>query len=163
MIKYIFMLVGILISTTSMAFEVEGNGQIYYAIDGDTVLMSGVDDNVYQFLKNKSHDKDNFNDRFNSIKMRIGNINTKESKHKDKSKNTEAGKEAGRYLKQLVEKDYFNFFCWDIGDYGRPICSVYNQKLDIGEHMIQKGFSDYVTYWGKHPRWHQRYINADSN
>lgn len=160
MIKYLLIFMAVAFIMPSHAFEISGKGQIYYVIDGDTVLMSGVQNDVYRFLKNQSHDKDNFNDRYNSIKIRIGNINTKESKHRDKSRNSKAGEEAGNYLKNLVEKKYFNFYCWDIGDHGRPICSVFNEQIDIGEHMIKRGYTDYVTYWGKHPKWHKRYSEA---
>ena len=109
MLKYILMVTLATFSFTVNAFDIDGNGKIYYVIDGDTVLMSDVGDETYKFLKQKSHKKENFDDRFNSIKIRIGNINTKESVHKDKTKNTKDGKEASDYLKKLVEKKNFKF------------------------------------------------------
>jgi hypothetical protein len=39
-----------------------------------------------------------------------------------------------------------------VGKYGRPICSVSAANIgDIGLYLIQNGFSEYITHWGRHP------------
>lgn len=140
------------------SFEVYGEGRIYSVVDGDTLWVSGINQEIYDFLWKKSGDKDHFIPKYNSVKMRIGGIDTSESNHFDKRLNTDKGKKSKYYLKNLVEKDKAKFVCWDIGYHNRPICMVNASTIgDIGLHMIRNGHTKYNQDFGDHPYLHDHY------
>ncbi|MFS1429694.1 thermonuclease family protein [Vibrio splendidus] len=141
---------------------IKGSGQIYRVIDGDTLLVTFDDRGIYKNLKSKTTSKkeqSHFNDKYGTVKFRLGNVNTAESVHTDASKNSAEGKVASNYVKSAWEKKKVNFVCWDFGHYGRAICSVSYNGLDLGVDLIRKGYSDYEYKWGKHPFTHKAYMN----
>lgn len=148
-------------SVAEKQFEIHGEGKIYRVTDGDTLWVTGIEKDVYRALWERSGDDDHFNHKYRSVKMRIGAIDTAESTHKDKRKNTYQGKVSSNYLRSRVEKDSAGFVCWDIGKYNRPICMVNAESIgDIGLHMIENGHSHYDTRFGLHPYLHREYLSA---
>lgn len=169
-----FMVIALISSTSvyakdnlSWSNKIMGQGVIYDVVDGDTVWVNVSDSkvfNTFYALADTSYKKEALRQRYKSVKMRIANTNTEESVHRDSSKNSAAGKNSSNYLKSIASKKNAKFVCWDHGDYGRPICSVEfsttNGYVDIGFRMITKGYSPYVTRWGKHPYAHKEYAEA---
>ena len=145
---------------------VEGTGYVYRVIDGDTMMVTFDDRGTYNKLKSTAKTKQElgyFNDKYGTARFRIGNINTAESVHKDASKNSAEGKAASNYVKSAWEKKKVNFICWDFGRYGRAICSISHNGMDLGVDLIRKGYSDYIYQWGKHPIMHDIYMKEMRN
>ncbi|WP_157665680.1 thermonuclease family protein [Marinobacter salarius] len=155
-----------------MEFDLRGEGGIDYVIDGDTAFVEMKDRAVWTQLRNQALIKQkqtgrdlNIGDNFRaygnvlSVKVRMGHIDTAESEHRDESKNTASGEAASTYAKNLFSDDPATFVCWEIGYYGRPICSVQTPDGDWGKLMIEGGYATYITKWGKHPLFHREYSN----
>lgn len=142
-----------------------GEGTVYRAVDGDTFVVNVTSPGVYQQIKalaNSPEAREYLNDRYQSFRIRLAATNTEESKHRDKRKNTEAGRAVAQYMANLTEGKPVKFACWKLGDYHRAICSMELSGQDIGLHLIERGLSPYVTYFGKHPYLHQQYQAAAS-
>jgi len=153
------------------AFEIAGAGQVTYVADGDTFRVEADDSEVWQALRQQAAQEQqktnrnlNVDQRFdaptNSFVIRVGNIDTAESVHPDASRNSAAGKRASEYAQDLLRNQEVSFICWDIGYYGRVICSVWNEQWEFGSHMIARGLSPYITEYGQHPFWHEGYQKA---
>lgn len=149
-------------STVSAAvqFDIQGKASVFRAADGDTLILTGVEDRHYWALKKRSGDQRHFWDKYRSVKVRIGNLMVEESSHKDKRRNTAFGRQVAGYVKDLMEGRSVNYRCWDIGDYGRPICSVSFSGTDLGIHLIERGMGRYGTGYGPHPYLHSQYQRA---
>jgi len=159
--RFLIALLGALFFSQAQAFDVQGSGYIYRAVDGDTYWVSGIEPQVYRQLYSQSRDSDHFNDRYRSVKMRLGAVDTAESVHTNEARNTLRGKSISAHMKRLTEDQQVTFRCWDVGKYGRPICSVSASNIgDIGLYLIQNGFSEYVTHWGRHPYLDAQYRRA---
>ena len=166
-----FMAVVVLLSAGSahtanseVLFNVEGEGYVYDAIDGDTFWVNVDNTEVFTYLYDKARDNRHFRPKYQSIKMRLGNTNTAESEHQDKWRNTAEGARTSQLIRQITAKRRVRFHCWDIGDYNRPICSLrFNQVGDLGVFLIENGFSDYITKYGYSPRMHKEYSRAAMN
>lgn len=164
MIRAFALIVCLALSGSAFAerqFEIHGEGQIYSVSDGDTMWVTGINQEVYTALWEKSQDEDHFRHKYRSVKMRVGGIDTAESNHLDKSKNTYQGKVSSDHLRSKIEKGKARFVCWDIGKYNRPICMIYAASIgDVGLYMIQNGHSAYETRFGLHPYLHEQYRSA---
>lgn len=161
-------------SADASQFLIKGTGAVSYVVDGDTLDIRADDSAVWGELRQKAieaqtrYQRDMNIDRiFDSGKLsfrtRIGNINTPESVHRDKSKNTPAGRRAAEYARSLISRKNVEFVCWDIGYYGRPICSVLTAEFDFGITMISAGHTPYITKYSRHPFWHDEYAKAAKN
>lgn len=142
---------------------ISGHGKIVKVIDGDTIWVKVNSDDFNNFMKFSSTDDElkALRDYNQTVKMRIGGINTAESVHPDKRRNTLAGKMASRELKQWAKRgSNADYSCYQHGKYGRPVCAVSINNKDIGLHMIANGFSKYVTYFGKSPFYDEEYTKA---
>lgn len=171
MIKKITISVGILLSTLSIQVTagnlstsnmIEGTGYVYRVIDGDTYDINADSQDIYDQLKSSSSGKElkYFKDKYKNFRIRLANTNTAESKHPDAHRNSAEGQNASSYAKKLIEKKKIHFSCWDHGRYGRLICSVSIDGKDVGINLIENGYSDYVTSWGKHPYLDNQYNNS---
>lgn len=140
-----------------------GSGVVYRAVDGDTFIVNVDHPAIYQEIKalaSTPEARKYLNDKYQSFRIRLAATDTEESKHKDKWRNTEAGKETARYVARITEKRSTQFACWTLGDHHRVICSMEIAGQDLGLHLIEGGFSPYVTYFGKHPYLHEVYQAA---
>lgn len=158
--------------SSAFAFEVAGTGQVTKVADGDTFTVSAESTGSWEALRshaaakqeNSGRDLDvgqRFGADNQSFVIRVGNIDTAESVHPDQSRNSKAGKVASNYARDLLLGERVSFRCWDIGYYGRAICSVWNDQWEFGSHMIARGLSHYVTDYGEHPFWHDGYQKAE--
>ncbi len=85
--------------------------------------------------------------------VRVGNVDTAESE-------TVAGQEAEQFARSLLEGQRGTLYCWDIGYYGRPICSFWTNGWEYGQTLIEKGYSVYETRYGRHPLFDTEYTAA---
>lgn len=156
-------------------FMVEGSGTVSFVADGDTMRVevdspeswSSLKQHAIQAQKDRQRDL-RVDDRFwtnpKSFLTRIGSIDTAESVSLDpKKKNTAAGKMASNYAKKLMNGKRVSFACWEIGYYGRPVCSIWTPDFEFGTHMIKQGHTDYKTKYGRHPFWHSKYKAAQNH
>jgi len=142
---------------------IKGDGFVYRVVDGDTYIVNVKSDKVYAALKSQaktSNEKQHFKDKYKAFKIRLGNIDTAESKHVDKSRNSQIGVSTSAYVKKKLNKQKISFTCWDFGKYGRAICSVRLGGKDLGLHLLKQGFSTYYTVFGAHPYLDEEYSRA---
>lgn len=143
--------------------EIAGEGMVYRVIDGDTLIVN-TDRQTYLNLKSHASKESTklMNDKHNSFRIRLAAIDTPESVHRDKSKNSAAGTEASAFMKKLSGDKMVNFKCWAVEKHGRFLCSAELKETaeDLGLLLIQSGFSTYVTKYGKHPYLHREYLQA---
>lgn len=151
-------------------FAINGKARVIYVVDGDTMNISVRDPETWETLRDKAKIAENnrqrnlnigrtFKERDHSFRVRIGGIDTPESVHPDKSRNTPEGKEASRFAKSIISDKNVGFACWDIGHHGRPICSIWSSEGDFATQIIEAGYSQYIVKYGKHPFWHDHYSN----
>lgn len=161
-----------LIAQTTGSFDLRMRGTITRVVDGDTVIFRPLDSGNWDLIRakaaeaEKNYQRDlNLNSKYRNqdktFTIRVGNIDTPESRHPDPSRNTPEGKIASAYAKELLTNSDVSVICWEIGFYGRAICSIWNSDFEFGSHMIRKNFSDYITRFGNHPVWHQMYLDAE--
>lgn len=138
-------------------------GTVYRVIDGDTYVVN-VDDAAFarfQAAAGKDQRRNRYLDpRFNSIRVRLANVDTPESVHANPKMNTQAGRDASAAVKRLIEGKQVEVRCHDWGQYGRSICNVLLGGSDVGLWLIQQGHSEYVSRWGKNPYMHREYTQA---
>lgn len=149
-------------------FAIKGTATVTYVVDGDTMDVSADSQESWNDLRaeayraQESYQRDmnvdrTFKPQGNSFRVRIGGIDTPESVHRDKRKNTPEGKIASNYAKSIIDGKRVNYACWEIGYYGRPICSIYTDQMDFATAMMEAGHTEYVTKYGRHPFWHDHY------
>lgn len=143
----------------SVQSPVYGEGEIVRVVDGDTyVLRVGTSELLSMMesgVSSKIVDKSDL-----SVKLRMFGINTPESVHPDKRKNTKEGVEISKYVKSYLNGREVEYICFGIGYYGRPLCSIGVEGRDFGIHLIENCMSDYVTKYGEHPYFHDEYEAA---
>lgn len=151
-----------LMATNASAFNVFNEvGKVVKVVDGDTLVVE-ANQRLYSGLSIIANSRSrSLKSRYGTITIRVANINTPESVHRDESKNTVEGVVASNFAKKLLSQgDYVTLSCWDVGKYGRAICSVDKNGSDFGLAMIRGGHSEYITCFGKHPVQHERYKKA---
>lgn len=142
-----------------------GKAQVYRVIDGDTFVVNDYSDKNYFALRAFAAKTDQglkyFNDKYRSFRIRLATTDTAESKHVDKSRNTDAGKVASNYSEEQLTGKNIDYTCWKVGNYKRMICSISLNGKDYGIQLIENGYSSYHTKFGKHPYLHKEYQAAD--
>jgi len=157
-------------SELSISSPIYAEGRIYKAADGDTIRINLPEKSFSQFQRvDYPRAIEHMNDRYRSILVRLGGVNAKESVHYDSRKNTKEGRDASGFMKSIATNGRpVLLACWDVGDKGRPICSVQLKAFsepeqgDLGALLIKAGYSEYVTYWGEHPFHHDLYKQLDN-
>lgn len=146
--KFITLVTTLILGTTSIAthaaedFDLRGQGTIIYVTDGDTFIIKADSARSVSLLRQKAaadeqrYQRDlNIDDRFRlqeqTFVVRVGNIDTEESVHVDRSKNTAAGQYASSYAKKLLFQERVNFRCWEIGYYARGI--KYSRRYNLSD------------------------------
>ncbi|WP_049722715.1 hypothetical protein [Gilvimarinus polysaccharolyticus] len=166
-----FVLGGLLLLPTAYGFEVQGEGEVVWVADGDSFYFKPDDTLMWEKLKRRARDKqvetgrwlrvgDRFKYEDKSFLVRVGNVNTAESAPLGQGNSTAAGQLATAFAKQVLMGTRGTLFCWDIGYYGRPICSFWTHDWEYGQRLIANDHSDYVTKYGRHPRFHKKYVGA---
>jgi endonuclease YncB( thermonuclease family) len=177
MLKHTLILIA-LASPLSLSAEIlspsniiSGTGFIYKASDGDTFRVNVDSMSSYSRLKSTAVASMNakptkkeikrlshYRDKYKSIKIRLAGVDTPESDHVDKSRNTKDGADISTIVKKALSKKKVSYSCWGYGHHGRLICSVNVNGLgDVGEFLIKNGYSKYIVKYGKHPLYHDIY------
>lgn len=79
--------------------------------------------------------------------VRLIGIDTPESVHPDKEKNTEEGNTASEYLKNLIEDEYVQLE-YDIqttDKYGRLLAYVYHDGKMVNEMLLESGHAELMS------------------
>jgi endonuclease YncB( thermonuclease family) len=152
------------VSAVEMA---SGRGKIVRVYDGDTFMVesdgaafASVKAMAWRLTDGGEYPKLRINPTQKTFVVRLGNVDTPESVHRDKSRNSVEGKMASMFAKENFSGSNVSFACWDVGKYGRFICSIKDDKQDFGLQLMAAGHTDYVTCWGKHPYLHKEYSKA---
>lgn len=159
-----YLLLSLLVATAPSAVKAEmsrnniiqGSASVYRVIDGDTFILNLSDTENYFLIKNSAKntfDTKYFKDRYRSFRVRLANVNTAEL-------GTNRGDVTAKYVRDLIGKKKVSYSCWDFGKKNRVICSISNEGKDLGSHLINKGYSDYITHFGTHPYLHKEYKKA---
>ena len=162
MLKNTILLFTILFSNFVFANVIVGKGTISYVVDGDTFDVQVYDSNSIQELLNADYvGFKHVDTRKNTFRIRLANINTEESKHKNSEKNTQFGSETSEVVKQTFTGKEGEFRCYKKGNYDRAICSFITERnIDMGYWLIENEYSPYVKNWGRHPEFHREYVKA---
>lgn len=146
-------------SFSSFADYISGEGRIARVKDGDTfVIQSSATSRLYN--AGMVLGEYNVNLKKQLFVLRVANIDTQESVHKDSSRNTDFGASTSEYVKNNFLDENISFTCYKKGNFDRAICSFSVNGKDFGIHMIENGYSTYLTKYGRHPTMHREYSNA---
>ena len=98
-------------------------------------------------------------------RIRFLNVDTPESVHPDKHRNTRLGKQASNYTKKRLSGKYISLeFDGDKrGKYGRLLAYVSLDKNNFNLELVQKGWSPYYTKYGKSQKYHDPFILAQNH
>ncbi|TBW57476.1 hypothetical protein EZI54_07395 [Marinobacter halodurans] len=167
--KHIITLFIALIITPVPAFAlspsapVSGTATVINVVDGDTydlqldsqqkfnAIYQSVGANEHQYMQPES----------SSIRVRLGSIDTAESKHPDASKNTAEGRRASAIVASKLQGARVGYKCYDLGYYKRVICHISQNNQDLGAWLIQLDLSDYIDQYGRDPYLHELYTRLD--
>ncbi len=152
-------------SPITPSYPAIGTAVVYRVVDGDTFVVNLDDPALFQrFTSAAGSDRGRLrylDERFQSIRVRLANVDTPESVHSNKALNTAEGKAISLEVKRMIEGKPVQVLCHDWDRYGRSICSVrLAGNQDLGLWLIQSGYSPYVTRWGKNPYLHTEYSRA---
>lgn len=112
----------------SASVELHGPYHVERVVDGDTIVVS---------IDNKN------------VKVRLIGMDTPESVHPNKEKNTAEGKQASDWVKHLLAGQQV-FLEYDVGQtdrYGRTLAYVYlaDQKTMVNRLLLEKGLAQTMT------------------
>lgn len=107
-------------------------------IDGKYLITEVVDGDTYKIHYEGKEQK-----------IRLIGVDTPESVHPDKTKNTNYGKQASDYVKQLIENQYISleFDVSKTDKYGRLLAYVYLENGQmLNEKLVKEGYAQVATY-----------------
>lgn len=107
------------------------------------------DENLYNVISVVDGDTFKINYDGEEAKVRLIGIDTPESVHPDKTKNTSYGKEASNYTKNLIERKNIKleFDVSKTDKYGRLLAYVYLENGEmLNEKLIKEGYAQIATY-----------------
>ncbi len=97
-------------------------------------------------------------------------VNTEESVHPDKKRNTEFGKETSDHVKELLKHNsgaLSGFLEFEAGrrrgKYGRLLCYVFPQnplQFNLNLYLVRQGYSAYYTSYGHSRKYHDEFREA---
>lgn len=158
--KYLLITFLLLFSVNAYSY-IEGNAKINYVVDGDTFDLKVDNTDILKMLmKQNIVSKEHINLKNKTFRVRLANIDTSESTHYDKSKNTKKGKETSNVVKDRYSYKEVKYICYKKGKYNRAICDIYTQEGNIGVWLIENNYSPYVTDFGRHPTQDKQFRNA---
>ena len=154
----------------SYAVTIEGNGVVDRVVDGDTLVVRVTHQPTFNQFIAAAQGNDRrmryLSTRDQTIRVRLGSVDTAESVHVNAARNSAEGQEASRVVKRLMDRQPVSFQCYDFGRYGRSICnigfSLNGQRTDLGAWLIANGYSQYVTAWGRNPSLDAQYRQAEA-
>lgn len=167
--------ISLLFAAHASAAAIEGVGHISRVVDGDTMVVRVSHDQTFQQFIAAAQGNDRrmryINRRDQTIRVRLGSVDTAESVHANPNRNSAEGARVSQIVKRMLDRQPVSFQCYDFGRYGRSICNIgFNlngRPTDLGAWLIANGYSRYVTAWGRNPymdaQYRQAEAHADSN
>jgi len=142
-------------------FDIQGYGIVKSVVDGDTYDILSVRQEPVSELQRHAAVRSTRYINGSTFRVRLASVDTEESNHPDKSRNTKKGKLTKIAVKKMLEGRNVHYKCYDIGKYGRAICNISlviaNRKVDVGAKLISLGLSKYETKYGVNPYMHDVY------
>jgi micrococcal nuclease len=98
-------------------------------------------------------------------RIRLLNVDTPESVHPDKTRNTSLGKQASDYTKERLSGKFVSleFEGKRRGKYGRLLAYVILDNTNFNLELVQNGWSPYYTKYGKSKRYHEKFRLAQEH
>ena len=92
-------------------------------------------------------------------RIRLLNVDTPESVHPDKTRNTSLGKQASDYTKKRLAGKFVSleFDGKKRGKYGRLLAYVILDNTNFNLELVQNGWSPYYTKYGESKRYHEKF------
>ncbi len=145
MIQYTIAIIIILIGLITGSIKKEEILSIFQDNSTQTQEFAG------KYLVTKVVDGDTYKINYEGKeqKVRLIGIDTPESVHPNKEKNTNYGKQASNYVKQLIENQYITleFDISKTDKYGRLLAYVYLENGEmLNEKLIKEGYAKVATY-----------------
>ncbi|MCP3944981.1 MAG: nuclease, partial [Desulfobacteraceae bacterium] len=121
-----------------------GQYKVLKVVDGDTI------DVLYMGAKER---------------VRLLNVDTPESVHPDKSKNTFMGQKASAYTKKRLDNKSVDleFESKLRGRYGRLLAYVIVDGVNYNLELVRNGWSPYHTKYGTSKKYHTHFMSAEQN
>ena len=107
-------------------------------IEGKYLILEVVDGDTYKIRYNGEEKK-----------VRLIGVDTPESVHPDKAKNSNYGKTASNYVKELIENKYVSleFDVSQTDKYGRLLAYIYLENSEmLNEKLLKEGYAQIATY-----------------
>lgn len=107
-------------------------------IEGKYLILEVVDGDTYKIRYNGEEKK-----------VRLIGVDTPESVHPDKAKNSDYGKTASNYVKELIENKYVSleFDVSHTDKYGRLLAYIYLENGEmLNEKLLKEGYAQVATY-----------------
>ncbi len=98
-------------------------------------------------------------------RIRLLNVDTPESVHPDRTRNTRLGKQASDYTQERLsgKSVSLEFDGKKRGRYGRLLAYVILGKKNFNLELVQKGWSPYYTKYGESKKYHDQFILAQNH
>ena len=126
---------------------VEKNYNIYLGVEKDDESQT-VNAEEYQVVRVVDGDTIVVNFNGKEEKVRLIGVDTPESVHPDKSKNTEEGVKASEYTKERLSNKSvkLEFDVQERDKYGRLLAYVYIDGIMYNKELLEKGYAKVATY-----------------
>jgi len=133
-----------LFTGTVQALERPPEYPVLRVVDGDTILID------YNGKKEK---------------IRLLNVDTPESVHPDKKRNSTLGKAASDYTRERLEGKSVGlvFENRKRGKYGRLLAYIMVEGENFNIELVKKGWSPYYTKYGTSPSFHKEFLTAQKH
>ena len=142
---------------------ISGYGVVKRVVDGDTYIVQPNESSVINSFRAHAPTKALKKLSGNTVTIRLASVDTPESNHVDKSRNSMKGKIIKAAVKRSLQNKKVYFKCFDFGYYGRAICNVElvlnNSQQDVGYWLMKSRFSKYVRKYGDNPFNHSLYMS----
>jgi endonuclease YncB( thermonuclease family) len=152
------------VAESSQNGVISGYGVVKRVVDGDTYIIQPNESSVMKTLRDNAPTKALKKLSGNTVTIRLASVDTPESNHPDKSRNSMKGKIVKAAVKRALNNKEVYFKCFDFGYYGRAICNVElvlsNSQQDVGYWLMKSKFSTYIRKYGDNPFNHEAYIKV---
>jgi endonuclease YncB( thermonuclease family) len=152
------------VAESNQKVVVSGYGLVKRVVDGDTYIIQPKESSVIKSFRAHAPAKALKKLSGNTVTIRLASVDTPESNHTDKSRNSMKGKIVKAAVKRALQNKEVYFKCFDYGYYGRAICNVElvlgNSQQDIGYWLIKSKFSKYIRKYGDNPFNHSEYMKV---
>lgn len=148
LILILLALSGILFANSSLYRDFKIHELLNHVFNVQTRISDIDEKNLYKVNKVVDGDTIVVENAGENIKIRLLGINAPESVHRDESKNTKEGKQASKYLRNLLEGKsvYLEYDEEPKDKYGRDLCYVYleDKMTMVNKLLVSEGMAKVV-------------------